>query len=157
MDPKPSEESLTVMNEMVLPSDSNALGTAFGGKVMQWVDIGAAMAAQRHCRKKVVTAAIDELHFKAPIRIGMIASLTARVSGTFNRSLEVSVDVHSEDAISGERKHCCQAILTFAALDDNFKPTKVTPLCTKSEVDQRNQTAAEKRRALRLSHRELLY
>src|SRR5688572_11317024 len=97
---KSSRESVTEMTEIVLPSDSNALGSAFGGRVMQWIDICAAIAAQRHCRKIVVTASMDDLHFHAPIRVGMIASLVARVNATFGRSIEVGVDVHSENPLT---------------------------------------------------------
>jgi acyl-CoA hydrolase len=151
---KKPEESITTMVEIVLPSDSNALGTAFGGRVIAWVDICGAIAAQRHCRSRVVTASMDEVHFHAPIRTGMIASLRAIVTATFRRSLEVSVDVHSEDPETGERKHCCSARLTFAALDASFKPTAVPPLILETEQEFELQREAEKRRAERLAHRE---
>lgn len=154
MDPKRPADSVTEMNEIVLPSDSNALGTAFGGKVMQWIDVCAAMAAQRHTRKMVVTASMDELHFHSPIRIGMIAHLRAEVTATFRRSLEVEVKVHSEDPRSGERRHCCSARLTFTALDDGFQPTAVPPLLLETDEQRARQQAALERRAQRLKHRQ---
>ncbi|MBK8010827.1 MAG: acyl-CoA thioesterase [Deltaproteobacteria bacterium] len=153
MDPKPASASVTSMNELVLPSDSNALGTAFGGRVLQWIDICAAIAAQRHCRSRVVTASMDAVHFHAPIRVGMVASLEARVQATFTRSLELSVKVHSENPVSGERRHCCSALLTFTALNERFEPTEVPPLRLDTEDDRSRQTAAEARRAARLRHR----
>lgn len=153
MQPKPASASATTMNEIVLPSDSNNLGTAFGGRVMAWIDICAAIAAQRHCRAKVVTASIDEVHFHAPIRAGMIASLEARVTATFSRSLEVSVTVYSEDPQTGVRNHCCSASSTFAALDDAFKPTAVPPLELITDQDRKRQASADARRAARLQRR----
>ena len=151
---KRREESITTMTEIVLPSDSNALGTAFGGRVIAWVDICGAIAAQRHCRSKVVTASMDEVHFHAPIRTGMVANVRAVVTATFRRSLEVSVEVHSEDPETAERRHCCSARLTFAALDSQFKPTAVPPLILESEQEFELQRQAERRRAERLAHRE---
>ncbi len=151
---KRPDESITFMNELVLPSDSNALGTAFGGRVISWVDICGAIAAQRHCRARVVTASMDEVHFHAPIRTGMVASLRAVVTATFRRSLEVSVDVHSEQPETGERRHCCSARLTFTALDETFQPTGVPPLILETEHEFELQREAEQRRAERLAHRQ---
>jgi acyl-CoA hydrolase len=150
---KSSRESVTEMIEMVLPSDGNILGSAFGGKVMQWIDLCAAVAAQRHCRMAVVTASIDELHFHAPIKVGMIAALRAQVQAAFARSLEIAVDVHSENPLDGVRKHCCSALLTFVALDESGKPTPVNALLLETEEDRRRQNEAEARRAYRLANR----
>lgn len=141
------------MSEIILPSDSNSLGTAFGGRVMQWIDVCGAIAAQRHCRMTVVTASMDELHFRAPIRLGHVALLEARVNAAFNRSLEVEVCVESEDPKTGERRLCCEALLTFAALDDEFKPTQVPPLLLETDEDRERDRLARTRRADRLSHR----
>ena len=153
MEPKSPRESETHMIQMVLPSDSNALGTAFGGKVMQWIDICGAVAAQRHCSSVVVTAAIDELHFKAPIRVGTVAALTARVTGTFNHSLEVSVEVFEEDPPAGTRVRCCSALLTFSARGPEGGKLKVPPLRLETEEDKELQRLAEARRAQRLAHK----
>ncbi len=150
---KRAEESVTEMTEMILPSDANALGTAFGGKVMQWIDVCAAIAAQRHCRKLVVTAHIDELHFHAPIRVGMVAVLEARVNAAFKHSMEVGVTVHSESPLTGERRHCCSAFLTFTALDDLGRPTTVPPLEATSDEERALQQAATARREQRLRNR----
>jgi acyl-CoA hydrolase len=143
------------MTEIVLPSDSNALGTAFGGRVIGWIDICGAITAQRHCRTKVVTASMDQVHFHAPIKTGMVASLSALVTATFNRSLEVTVEVHSEDPISAERRHCCSARLTFAAVDDAFRPTAVPPLIVETEEQRALQEQAMERRRARLTIRDM--
>lgn len=148
-----SDDSLTEMTEIILPSDSNALGSAFGGRVMQWIDICASVSAMRHCRKVVVTASMDELHFHAPIRIGEIVTLRAEVLATFKRSLELKVTVHSENPLTRERRHCCSALLTFVALDGAGRPTTVPPLALDTPEAQNRQAEAEERRKHRLAHR----
>jgi len=149
-----AEESITEMTEIILPSDSNALGSAFGGRVMQWIDVCGAIAAQRHTRSAVVTASMDDLHFHAPIKIGEVVNLKARVEATFKRSLEVYVDVHSENPISGARTHCCSAMLTFVALDEHGKPTSVVPLALDTPEARARQKDAEQRREQRLASRQ---
>lgn len=151
--PRPASESLTEMTEILLPSDTNALGTAFGGKVMQWIDVCAAVAAMRHCRKPVVTASMDELHFHAPIRLGEVVHLKARVNAAFRHSLEVGVEVYSEHPITGERHHTCSALLTFAAVDAEGKPTSVPPLLLETQEERDAQAAATARRKQRLENR----
>ncbi len=150
---KPRRESTTEMNELVLPSDANTLGTAFGGRVMQWIDICAGMAAIRHARKPMVTASMDELHFHAPIRVGELAGLTARVNATFAHSLEVGVEVHSENALTGEKRHCCSALLTFTAITAEGRPDVIVPLLLETDEDREEQEAASARRQHRLAHR----
>jgi acyl-CoA hydrolase len=150
---KPKRESTTEMNELVLPSDANVLGTAFGGRVMQWIDICAGMAAVRHARKAMVTASMDELHFHAPIRVGEMACLIARVNATFAHSLEVGVEVVSENAITGEKRHCCSALLTFTAVTPDGRPDTVPPLLLETQEDRDEQEAAAARRQHRLAHR----
>lgn len=151
--PKPASESMTEMTEIVLPSDGNALGTAFGGKVMQWIDVCAAISAMRHCRKIVVTASMDELHFHAPIKVGEIAHLTARVNAAFKHSLEVGVEVYSEQPVTGVRRHTCSALLTFAALDAEGATTTVRPLLPETDADRATQAAAAARREIRLANK----
>ena len=110
--------SRVVMTESVLPGDGNPLGTAFGGKIAQWIDIAAAIACQRHCRQRVVTASMDDLHFLRPIRVGMIVELRAQVNAAFRTSMEAGVRIESEDPLTGERRHVCTAWLTFVAQDE---------------------------------------
>lgn len=151
--PKPARESITEMTEIVLPSDGNALGTAFGGRVMQWIDVCAAIASMRHCRKVVVTASMDELHFHAPMRVGEVAHLKSRVNAAFKHSLEIGVEVYSEEPITGERRHTCSALLTFAALDADGRPTTVPPLLQETQEERDAHEAAEVRRKQRLINR----
>lgn len=153
MEPKPSAASVTVKHELVLPSESNALGSAFGGSVMGWIDICAAITAQRHSSSEVVTASIDTVHFHAPIKVGMTAVLEARVNATFKHSLEVAVEVDAEECKTGVRKHCCSALLTFTAIDDDFRPRPVPPLLLETDDDRARQAAGEARRARRLADR----
>src|SRR5204863_619402 len=107
-----------VMTETVLPGDGNSLGTAFGGKIAQWIDVAAAIACQRHCRRRVVTASMDDLHYLLPIKVGMIVELRAQVNAVFRTSMEAGVRIESEDPLTGERRHVCTAYLTFVAKDE---------------------------------------
>lgn len=144
----------TEMTEIILPSDSNALGTAFGGKVMQWIDVCAAIEAQRYCRSSVVTASMDDLHFHAAIHVGQVATIRAEVNATFKHSLEVGVEVHGENPITGERRHCCSAMLTFTAVDADRKPHPVPPMRLETPEAVARQADAERRRAGRLARRK---
>jgi acyl-CoA hydrolase len=117
MAPKSPAESVVEMAQLLLPGDANSLGAAFGGTVIGWIDICAAIAAQRHCRQIVVTASMDDLHFHAPIKVGWTAILKARVLAAFSSSMEVGVTVHSENPLTGERALTTSALLTFVALD----------------------------------------
>jgi acyl-CoA hydrolase len=154
MNSKPAAASVTVKHELVLPSDTNAMGTAFGGSVMGWIDICAAITAQRHCGSQVVTAAMDQLHFHAPILVGMTAVLNARINATFNHSVEVGVSVVAENCVTGQRTDCCSAVLTFTAVDGEFHPQKVPQLELHTDEDRALQKAGEARRARRLAERK---
>ncbi len=149
--PRTPSASRVVMTESVRPGDGNPLGTAFGGKIAQWIDIAAAIACQRHCRQRVVTASMDDLHFLRPIRVGMIVELRAQVNSAFRTSMEAGVRIESEDPLTGERQHVCTAWLTFVAQDDHGRPVQVPPLVIETEEDRRRARDAGERRALRLS------
>lgn len=138
---------------IVMPYDANNFGTAFGGTVMAWIDQAAAMAAMRHARLPVVTASVDQLNFLAPVRVGQMAILVARVNATFSHSLEVEVDVTSEDPRSGARQRCCDAFLTFTTLGPDGKPTRVPPLLCESDEERKRAEQAVARRAARLAQR----
>jgi len=146
----PSESAVT-MTELVLPPDANTLGTAFGGKIMSWIDIAAAMAATRHARRTTVTASIDALHFLAPVRVGDAVHLTATVNFTAHTSMEVGVRVDSEDLRTGERRHTATAYTTFVALDDNHKPTQVPPIVPETAEEKRRHREAIHRREARMA------
>lgn len=141
------------MTELVMPSDANAMGTAFGGRVVQWIDLAGGMSAMRHARAQVVTAAIDQLAFVAPLRVGEIATLDARVNAVFGSSMEVEVTVSAESPAGGDRRLCCRAFLTFVALGPQGKPTRAPLLLTATEEEEQRAREAQARRAERLARR----
>ena len=152
MSDKTPSASREVMTESVLPGDANPLGTAFGGKIAQWIDIAAAVACQRHCRQRVVTASMDDLHFLRPIRVGMIVELRAQVNAVYRTSMEAGVRIESEDPLTGERQHVCTAFLTFVAQDEHGKPVEVPRLVPETAEDRRRAQDAGERRRIRLEH-----
>ncbi len=152
--PKAPSESHAEMTEMILPSDANPLGTVFGGKVMQWIDIAGSISAGRHCRRSVVTASMDELHFHSPMQVGEWAVLVARVRAAFRTSMEVGVTVHAEHPLTGERRLCTSALLTFVALDDQGQHIEVPPLAPQTDEERRFMEQAHARRRARLAHKD---
>lgn len=138
------------MTEIVLPSHTNALGTIFGGVVMGWIDIAAAIAAQRYARSQVVTVSIDYLHFINPIKLGYTVQIKAQISYVGRTSMEVEVDVESENGITGECRPATKAYLTFVAVDSNGKPTRVAPYTPASAEEKARFKKAEARRKIRL-------
>jgi acyl-CoA hydrolase len=139
--------------ETILPSDSNSLGSAFGGKIMQWIDLCGALAAQRHCRRPVVTASMDELHFHAPVKIGHWAVLNSKIVAAFSTSMEIKVTVFTEDPLTGDRRLCTSAFLTFVALDAYGRPTAVPPVAPQTPDEERLAREATTRRAERLERK----
>lgn len=150
---KPPRESRLEVTHLVMPSDANVLQTAFGGMVMQWTDLVASMAAMRHARLPVVTASIDQLSFLAPLRVGQMAILQAQVNAVFGSSMEVGVEVTSEDPLTGARRRCCDAFLTFVALGPDGRPTRAPALAAETDEERRREAAAHERRRSRLASR----
>jgi acyl-CoA hydrolase len=155
MSDKTPAASRVVMTQSVLPGDGNPLGTAFGGRIAQWIDIAGAIACQRHCRRRVVTASMDDLHFVLPIKVGMIVELRAQVNAVFRTSMEAGVRVESENPLTGERAHACTAYLTFVAQDQDGRPVEVPALELESDEDHRRSQDAAERRAVRLARRRV--
>lgn len=147
---KTPSQSLTINTEVVLPNDTNHVGNLFGGKLMQWVDITAAIAAQRHCGRVVVTAAINHVSFDNPIKQNSVVTLEAKVSRAFSTSMEIFVDVLVENTVTGEKTKCNEAILTFVAIDQNGAPLPVPPLQPETELEQKRFESALRRRQLSL-------
>jgi acyl-CoA hydrolase len=141
------------MVELVLPNDANTMGNVLGGRVLHWIDLAAAIVAHRHCRTEAVTASMDEVSFLAPIRVGQIAAIAATMTFVGRTSMEIRVDVQSEDLMSGERRRTSTAYLTFVAVDKNGCPADVPPLLLETEEEKREAQAAEARRAARLKSR----
>ena len=146
--------SRTEMTELVLPQDSNMLGNILGGRVMHLIDIAGAIAAQRHCQRQTVTASVDHLDFLNPVRVGDLILLEAQVNRAFRTSLEVGVDVFSEDSVTGIRKHTTTAFLTFVSVDETGKPVPVPPVLPKSSEEKRRYKEAGERRELRIKTRK---
>lgn len=153
---RPVAASQVEMNQLVLPPDTNHHGTMFGGRVLQWIDIAAGIAAQRHCRQKAVTAAIDEMHFRVPIKEGDIVILKASVNYVARSSMEIGVRVDRESPSTGRVFHAATAYLTFVALDDDDHPIEIPGLELKTDEERRRWVDAETRRVSRLERRDAL-
>jgi acyl-CoA hydrolase len=151
--PKSPAESQTEMVQVVLPNDANPLGFILGGTVMHLIDIAGAIAAHRHTRSLLVTAAVDGLQFLHPIKVGDLIILRSRVTCTFRTSLEVEVEVFSEETLTGRRQMTSRAYLTFVAVDREGGRVPVAPLLVATEEDQRACEQAHARRAERLRNR----
>jgi len=150
---KPVSASSAEFNHMVLPSDTNAMGSIFGGRIMEWVDIAAAIVASRHCRKVAVTASMDSLSFISPVRLGDIVVLKASVNCTHKTSMEIGVRIEAEDPLTGVRHHTSSAYLTFVALDAQGKPTEVPPVIYETEDEKRRFEEGQRRREERIHRR----
>ena len=151
---KRPEESITNMTEFVLPAHTNALGGIFGGQIVAWIDLCAAICAQRHAGLTVVTAGIDDLTFERTVKAGQVVRLTARPTATFRTSMEIFVNVEGEDAATGEVWPCVSAFVTFVAVDAAMKPLRVRPLLLTSDEERAADLAAHERRAHRLDKRK---
>jgi acyl-CoA hydrolase len=151
LEPKPVSASRVEMVEIVLPGHTNQLGTIFGGQLMAWIDIAAAIASGRHARGVCVTASLDALHFVAPVRLGHYVTLLASVNFTGRTSMEVGVRLESEDPNSGLRTHVATSYLTFVAIDEHGQPRPVPPVVPQTPDEQRRYRHAQTRRAARLA------
>jgi len=151
--PKPRSASVTEMTEYVLPQHATVGGTVFGGQIMAWVDLCAAICAQRHAGMQCVTVFVDDLWFKRPVRVGQVVRLRAEVTAAFRTSMEIDVAVHGEDTITGERWPTVECRMTFVGMGQDSKPAGVPPLLLESDADRAAQAAAEARRRARLAKR----
>ncbi len=151
---KKVSRSRVVMTQLVLPSHTNSLGSVFGGTVMSWIDIAAAIAAQRHSGQPVVTASIDQLNFIAPVKLGWVVNLKASVNFVSKTSMEVGVRVDAENPMTGEVFHTASAYLTFVALNSFGKPTNVPELDLETDEDFRRHKNGVERRKSRQALRE---
>ena len=146
--------SQVVMTQLVLPNDTNQLGNLLGGRLMEWMDIAAAISAQRHSHRICVTAAVDNLVFHHPIKLGEVVTLRASVNRAFETSMEVGVRVETENQLTGECKIANTAYYTFVAVDAQNKPIRIPAVIPQTPVDKRRYKEALKRRASRLSLRD---
>lgn len=155
MEARPVSASKVQMTEMVLPQHTNSFGSLFGGQVVSWIDIAAAISAQRHCSRPVVTASIDDMHFHAPVYKGWVVNLVASVNFCGRTSMEVGVRVDAENPSTGEKFHTASAYLTFVALDSYNRPASIPQVLPETEDEKRRFANAKQRRKLRLERREL--
>lgn len=151
--PKRWQDSTAETVQVVLPNDSNPLGFILGGTVMHLIDITGAIACHRHTNMLALTAGVDSLDFIHPIKVGDLIILKSRVTCVFNTSLEVAVEVFSEEIQTGERKLTSKAYLTFVSLDRSGKPAKVPPLIVDTPEDEELCRQAQTRRTDRLKRR----
>src|SRR5687768_55411 len=150
MQTKTAAESFTLMTEIVLPNDTNVFGNLMGGRLMYWMDIAAAIAATKHCNAPVVTASVDNISFENPIKLGNAVHIEAKVTRSFNTSMEVHLKVWGEDLTKPFKYKSNEAYYTFVALDPNRKPHAVPPLVTETEEEKKLFESALRRRQIRL-------
>lgn len=147
--PRPVRDSQSQMAEVVLPNDANPLGNLLGGRLMHLIDIAGAIAAHRHSHSHVVTASMDHIDFRRPVKIGDLLILKSSVNRAFNTSMEVGVKCWVENYISGLTRHVASAYLTFVAVDEHGKRKPVPGLVAESEEEKRRYEDAGRRRELR--------
>ena len=147
---KTPKDSHTIMNELVLPNDTNTLNNLMGGRLLHWMDIAAAIAAQKHCNRIVVTASVDNVSFQSAIKLGDVISIESKVTRAFNTSVEVRLDVWAQNIPSGTRVKSNEAYYTFVALDKEGNTVQVPELVPETEEDKALFAGALRRRQLRL-------
>jgi acyl-CoA hydrolase len=147
---KTCNESFVTMTELVLPNDTNTLNNLMGGRLMHWMDIASAVAAQKHSNRIVVTASVDNISFSKPIQFGNVVTLNAFVTRAFNSSMEVFIRVTAEDIPSGKKVETNTAFFTFVAVDQTGRPIDVPEVEPQTEFEQELYEGALRRRQLRL-------
>ena len=150
MEVKKPSESFTAMNELVLPNDTNTFGNLMGGRLMYWMDIAAGIAAGKHCNAPSMTASVDNLSFKNPIKLGNVVHIEAKVCRAFNTSMEIHLKVWGEDLLHQYKYESNEAFFTFVALDPNGKPRQVPSLTPETDEEKLLYDGALRRRQIRL-------
>jgi acyl-CoA hydrolase len=150
LEPKKASESFIVMNELVLPNDTNVFGNLMGGRLMYWMDIAAGIAASKHCNNPSMTASVDNLSFKNPIKLGNVVHIEAKVTRAFNTSMEIYIKVWGEDNIHQYKYESNEAYFTFVALDPNRKPRPVPAVIAETIEEVKLYEGALRRRQIRL-------
>jgi acyl-CoA hydrolase len=150
MEPKSVQESFTIMNELVLPNDTNVFGNLMGGRLMYWMDIAAGIACGKHCNAPAVTASVDNISFKNPIKLGNVVHIESKVTRAFNTSMEIHIKVWGEDTLHQYKYESNEAYFTFVALDPNGKPRPIPQAIPNNEDENRLYEGALRRRQVRL-------
>ena len=154
MEPKKVSESRSIATQLVLPRDSNSRWGLYGGKLVDWIDSIGTVVAMRHCNRRVVTASIESLDFLSRVNLGDIVIMEGWVNHTGNTSMEVEVKVDVENWKNAEKRHACNAILTYVAIDDNGTPVEIPPLELTTDAEKKRWRAAEKRKKAKESCEE---
>ncbi len=150
MKPKTPSDSLTILTDLVLPSETNPLDSLFGGELLSRMDRACSIAARRHSKSIVVTASVNHVAFNKPVPVGSILSVEAKVSRAFYSSMEIFVDVWMECLETGKREKVNEGIYTFVAVDENGKPTAVPPITPETPLEKERFDAALRRKQLSL-------
>lgn len=150
MIPKHPSESLTILTDLVLPSETNPLNNLFGGELLARMDRAASIAARRHSRRIVVTASVNHVAFNRAVPIGSVVTIEAKISRSFKSSMEIYIDVWIEDRESGQRNKANEGIYTFVAVDDTGRPVEVAPIIPETELEKQRFDAALRRKQLSL-------
>jgi acyl-CoA hydrolase len=150
MEIKRPSDSLVIMNELVMPNDTNILNNLMGGRLLHWMDIAAALSSSKHSKSLCVTAAVDKVSFNQPIKHGDVVTIQARVVRAFNTSMEVFIEVWAQNLAQDVKVKSNEAFYTFVALDKNHKPTSVPQIQPLSEEDQNLYDYALLRKQLKL-------
>jgi acyl-CoA hydrolase len=149
MNPRRATETFAQTSKIVLPNDTNVLANLMGGQLLNWMDITAGISAQRHSRRVVVTASVNNVSFNHPIKLGDVVTIEAKVSRAFTSSMEVYLDVYV-DLSNGTKKKSNEAIYTFVAVDQNGSPIEVPELLAETELEKERYAGALRRRQLSL-------
>ena len=150
LEPKRVEDSITKMVQIVFPNDCNGQNRLFGGRLMEWMDVLAAVVARRHSNSEITTASVDTLQFKGPAHVNDTIVLRGKITFVGRTSMEVRVDVYTEE-LSGKRSKINTAYFTEVALDDNERPRPVPGLICETEEEKREFEAGAKRREAKLN------
>lgn len=150
MTPKHPSESLAILTDLVLPSETNPLNNLFGGELLARMDRAASIAARRHSRRIVVTASVNHVAFNRAIPLGSVVTIEAKVSRAFKSSMEIFIDVWTEDRESGNRTKANEAIYTFVAVDDTGRPVEIAPIIPETDLEKLRYEAALRRKQLSL-------
>ncbi|MEM0156072.1 MAG: acyl-CoA thioesterase [Thermoplasmataceae archaeon] len=150
MDSKKCEESFSTMERLVLPADTNIFNALYGGRLVEWIDNVASIVAIKHGRRRAVTGSIDSLYFLSPIHLADIVKMQGRVNYVTRTTMEIEVDVISQEGLTGAEHFATKAYLTYVAVDQDGRPTDIPGLIVETEDEKKRFEEAEARRKIRL-------
>lgn len=154
MESKSYKDSYTELERLVLPADTNIFNALYGGRLVEWIDNVASIVAIKHGRRRAVTGSIDSLFFLSPIHMGDIVRMAGRVNFTTKTTMEIEVDVYSEEGLTGVKRFTTKSYLTYVAVDQDGRPTPIPPLLLDSDDVKRRFAEAEERSKFRLKQLE---